>query len=110
MGGGRYRSGRVIESVAKVLGVSVEWLLTGKGNAPSWAQQVGAAEAEPDQSQEERLRRAESVIDLLVKNLEAKTQGLERAEMALGQAQTEVAELRQRLEVAEKRLAKAEGR
>lgn len=43
---GRYRSGRVVDGIAQVLGCSVEWLIDGTGDAPPWAAQPPRA-AEP---------------------------------------------------------------
>lgn len=80
-----------LTAIGEAIGASVEWILNGTGPAPSWWKGEVASP-----STEEKLVRAEMLIDLLVKEISA--------------LRGETAELRSQLEVAEQAAAKARQR
>lgn len=81
---GKWRSGRVIEGIASVLGCTTAWLVDGTGPAPSWAQDCDCAEnADRIASLERELESARMANALLAERLAAEQAARERAERVL---------------------------
>jgi hypothetical protein len=90
VGSGRYRSGRIVEGIARELQTTVEWLVDGVGTPPTWwAEPAADARQQGPMTIAEQLRRAETIIDAMAEQLTL--------------LKTENASLRSRLEALEKR-------